>query len=238
MERLTLLGLPLDPVDMEGALSRIQAFLAEPKTHQVVTLNPEIAVRAKKDEALRRAIEEAELVTPDGVGILWAARTLLGVRLRERVTGVDLTLALLKAFPGLRVYLLGGRFGVAERAGREVERLGGVVVGVHHGYFQEERPLVEAIAKTRPDLLLVGLGERQEVFIHRHKPHLGARVAMGVGGTLDVLAGEARRPPQWAQRLGLEWLLRVGLDPKRWRRAPRLWAFVGLVLKERRSGKS
>lgn len=238
MDRLTLLGLPLDPVDMEGALSRIQAFLTEPKTHQVVTLNPEIAVRARRDEALRRAVEEAELITPDGVGILWAARTLLGVRLEERVTGVDLTLALLHTFPGLRVYLLGGRLGVAERAGREVERLGGVVVGVNHGYFREEEPLVEAIAKARPDLLLVGIGERQETFIHRRKAHLGARVAMGVGGTLDVLAGEARRPPRWAQRLGLEWLLRVGLDPKRWRRAPRLWAFVGLVLKEKRSGKS
>ncbi len=238
MERLTLLGLPLDPVDMQGALTRIKGFLAEPKPHQVVTLNPEIAVRAQSDAALRRAIEEAELVTPDGVGILWAARSLLGVKLAERVTGVDLTLALLRALPGLRVYLLGARPGVAERAAKEVERLGGVVVGTHHGFFQEEAAVVEAIAQARPDLLLVGLGEKQETFIHRHKAHLGARVAMGVGGTLDVLAGEARRPPQWAQRLHLEWLLRVGLDPKRWRRAPRLWTFVGLVLKEKRFGKS
>ena len=117
---------------------------------------------------------------------------------------------------------------------REVERLGGVVVGLHHGYFQEEAPVVAAIQKAAPDLLLVGMGERQEAFIHRHKPHLEARVAIGVGGTLDVLAGEARRPPLWAQRLGLEWLLRVGLDPKRWRRAPRLFRFAYLVLKEKR----
>jgi N-acetylglucosaminyldiphosphoundecaprenol N-acetyl-beta-D-mannosaminyltransferase len=237
MERLSLLGLPLDPVDMRQALERVRDFLAEPRTHQVVTLNPEIAVRAQKDGALLQAIREAELVTPDGVGILWAARTLLGVELPERVTGVDLTLALLEAFPGLRVYLLGGKPGVAERAAQEVERRGGKVVGAHHGYFQEEGPVVEAVAKAGPDLLLAGLGERQEVFLHRHKPHLGARVAVGVGGTLDVLAGEARRPPLWAQRMGLEWLLRVGLDPKRWRRAPRLWAFVRLVLKEKRSGK-
>jgi len=123
---------------------------------------------------------------------------------------------------------------VAEGAAREVERLGGVVVGLHHGYFQEEAPVVAAIQKAAPDLLLVGMGERQEAFIHRHKPHLEARVAIGVGGTLDVLAGEARRPPLWAQRLGLEWLLRVGLDPKRWRRAPRLFRFAYLVLKEKR----
>ncbi|GLV47531.1 UDP-N-acetyl-D-mannosaminuronic acid transferase [Thermus sp. LT1-2-5] len=234
MERLTLLGLPLDPVDMEEALRRIGGFLEGSRTCQVVTLNPEMAVRAQEDRALREAVLQAELVTPDGVGILWAARRLLGVRLPERVTGVDLTLALFRRYPGLRVYLLGGRPGVAERAAQEAERLGAKMVGFHHGYFREEAPIVEAIQKAAPDLLLVGMGERQETFIHRHKPHLGAKVAMGVGGTLDVLAGEARRPPLWAQRLGLEWLLRVGLDPKRWRRAPRLLRFAYMVLKEGR----
>lgn len=234
MERLEILGLPLDPVGMEEALERIQGFLGEEGTHQVVTLNPEIVVRAQEDEALRRAILEAELVTPDGVGILWAAKRLLGRELKERVTGVDLTLALFRRFPGLRVYLLGGRPGVAERAAEEAQRLGAQVVGAHHGYFREEGPVVEEIRQKGPDLLLVGMGERQEAFIHRHKARLGARVAMGVGGTLDVLAGEARRPPLWAQRLGVEWLLRVGLDPKRWRRAPRLFRFAYMVLRERR----
>ncbi|WP_117237260.1 WecB/TagA/CpsF family glycosyltransferase [Thermus sediminis] len=234
MARLEILGLPLDPVDMEEALLRIGGFLEEARTHQVVTLNPEMAVRAQEDEALRRAVLEADLITPDGVGILWAARRLCGVVLKERVTGVDLTLALLRRFPGLRVYLLGGKPGVAERAAREAERLGAKVVGFHHGYFREEGPVVEEIGKRAPDLLLVGMGERQEAFIRRHKPHLGARVALGVGGTLDVLAGEARRPPPWAQRLGLEWLVRVGLDPRRWRRAPRLWRFAYLVLREGR----
>ena len=118
MERLTLLGLPLDPVDMEEALKRIGGFLQEERTHQVVTLNPEIAVRAQEDEALRRAVLEAELVTPDGVGILWAVRRLHGLSLKERVTGIDLTLALLRRFPGVRVYLLGGKPGVAEGAAR------------------------------------------------------------------------------------------------------------------------
>ncbi len=235
MDRLSLLGLPLDPVDMPEALGRIGAFLEGEKTHQVVTLNPEIALRAQGDPALRQAILEAELVTPDGIGILWALRRLTGVRLRERVTGVDLTLALLRTFPGIRVYLLGGRPGVAERAAQEVERLGGRVVGYHHGYFREEGPIVQAIARAAPDLLLVGLGERQEVFIHRHKPGLRAKVAVGVGGTLDVLAGVAKRPPLWAQRMGLEWLLRVGLDPKRWRRAPRLFRFAWLVLRAKRA---
>ncbi|WP_019551254.1 WecB/TagA/CpsF family glycosyltransferase [Thermus scotoductus] len=234
MERVELLGLPLDPVGMEEGLARIQGFLKKEGTHQVVTLNPEIAVRAQEDQALRQAILEAELVTPDGVGILWAAKRLLGLELKERVTGVDLTLALLERFPGIRVYLLGGRPGVAERAAAEAKRLGAEVVGFHHGYFQEETTIVEEIREKAPDLLLVGMGEKQEVFIHRHKARLGAKVAIGVGGTLDVLAGEAKRPPVWAQRLGLEWLLRVGLDPKRWKRAPRLFRFAYMVLRETR----
>ncbi|RTG93331.1 glycosyltransferase [Thermus scotoductus] len=234
MDRLEILGLPLDPVGMEAALKRIEGFLKANTTHQVVTLNPEIAVRAQEDKALKEAIREAELITPDGVGILWAVKRLRGVALRERVTGVDLTLALLERFPGIRVYLLGGRPGVAERAALEARRLGAEVVGYHHGYFQEEEGVVEEIRQKAPDLLLVGMGERQETFIHRHKAHLRAKVAMGVGGTLDVLAGEAKRPPAWAQRLGLEWLLRVGLDPKRWKRAPRLFRFAYMVLRETR----
>ncbi len=235
MERLELLGLPLDPVSMREALERIQGFLAEPGTRQVVTLNPEITVRAQRDPELARAIREAELVTPDGIGVLWAARTLCGARLSERVTGVDLTLELFRRLgPKLRVFFLGGRPGVAERAAARAQAEWGVqVAGSHHGFFQDEAAVVARIRAARADLLLAGLGERQEVFLHRHKPHLGVRVAIGVGGTLDVLAGEARRAPEWTRRVGVEWLWRVGLDPKRWPRAGRLARFVGLVWRAR-----
>ena len=171
MERLTLLGLPLDPVDMEEALKRIGGFLQEERTHQVVTLNPEIAVRAQEDEALRRAVLEAELVTPDGVGILWAVRRLHGLSLKERVTGIDLTLALLRRFPGVRVYLLGGKPGVAEGAAREVERLKlslkalegqpyrHLVVAFHFPPFGpggEASPLLELAAGAHPQAIVYG----------------------------------------------------------------------------------
>jgi hypothetical protein len=100
VERLEILGLPLDPVDMEEALKRIGGFLEEAWTHQVVTLNPEMVVRAQEDEALRRAVLEAELITPDGVGILWAAKRLKGVALKERVTGWTSPWPFSGAFPG------------------------------------------------------------------------------------------------------------------------------------------
>ena len=233
--RLEVLGLPLDPVTMDRAVAWVADRLDASTPAQVVTLNPEIVVRSRRDPALRRAVLEAELVTPDGVGILWAVRRLAGVRLEERVTGVDLTLRLFAELgPRLRVFLLGGRPGVADSAAREAERLGVRVVGTLDGYFEDGDVAVDAVASSGANLLLAGLGERQETFLWQNKRALGVPVAIGVGGTLDVLAGEARRMPGWAQRWGVEWLLRVGLDPKRWPRAWRLLRFVAEVERARR----
>ncbi|HGY08709.1 MAG TPA: WecB/TagA/CpsF family glycosyltransferase [Oceanithermus profundus] len=235
-ERIELLDLPLDVVTMDGAVAWVRARLNAPDPAQVVTLNPEIIVRSLRDPELRRALREAELVTPDGVGVLWATRRLFGRTLPERVTGVDLTLALFEGLAGeLRVYFLGGKPGVAERAARAAaERYGVRAAGVQHGYFEDEAGVVAAVATSGANLLLAGLGERQETFLWRHKRALGVPVMIGVGGTLDVLAGEARRTPAWARRVGLEWLLRVGLDPKRWPRAWRLLRFVLTVEQARR----
>jgi len=233
--RLDLLGLPLDPVTMGRAVTWVAERLDGGAPAQVVTLNPEIVVRSWSDPELRRALLDAELVTPDGVGVLWAARRLTGVRLSERVTGVDLTLRLFDELgPRLRVFLLGGRPGVAVRAAREAERRGVEVVGTRDGYFDDETAAIRAVAASGANLLLAGLGERQETFLWRNKRTLGAAVMIGVGGTLDVLAGEARRMPEWAQRWGVEWLLRVGLDPKRWPRALRLLRFAARVERTRR----
>jgi len=235
-ERLDLLGLPLDPVTMDGAVAWVRGRLG--KGGQVVTLNPEIVVQARTNPALARAIREAELVTPDGVGVLWAVRRLHGRELPERVTGVDLTVRLFEELGGeLRVFFLGGRPGVAERAAAAArERYGVGLAGHAHGYFgeEEEAALVERVRASGANLLLAGLGPRQEVFLHRHKGRLGGAVGIGVGGTLDVLAGEARRAPAWARRLGMEWVLRVGLDPKRWPRALRLARFAWWVEREAR----
>ncbi len=120
-ERLDLRGLPLDPVTMDGAVAWVRERLGE--GGQVVTLNPEIIVQTHTNLALARAIREAELVTPDGVGVLWAVRRLYGRELPERVTGVDLTVRLFEQLGGgLRVFFLGGRPGVAERGGGGVHK--------------------------------------------------------------------------------------------------------------------
>ncbi|WP_457630082.1 WecB/TagA/CpsF family glycosyltransferase [Oceanithermus sp.] len=235
--RVRLLGLPLDLVDMETAVAWVADRLdGEPA--QIVTLNPEMVVRSRRDPRLARAVAEAELVTPDGVGILWAVRRMCGLEPAERVTGVDLTQELFTRLGGeLRVFFLGGRPGVAEQAAaRSQRRYGVAVAGFHHGYFDDEAEVVELVRASGANLLLAGLGERQEVFLHRHRQRLATPVMIGVGGTLDVLAGVKKRAPGWSRRLRLEWLLRVGGDPRRWPRAGRLLRFALLVLAERQSG--
>lgn len=236
--RINLLGLPLDPVDMDAAVAWISKRLNSGSPSQIVTLNPEIVIRSRREPLLTRAIEAAELVTPDGVGIVWAARRLCGVELPGRVTGVDLTEELFNRLgEELRVYFLGGRPGVAEQAALNAQKRYGVAVaGFQHGYFDDPEAVVALVHESGANLLLAGLGERQEVFLYEHKEALGVPVMIGVGGTLDVLAGVARRMPAWSRRLGIEWLLRVGGDPKRWPRAWRLLRFTLQVILEKQSG--
>ncbi len=232
-----MLGMPLDAVSLDEAAAWVLEALrkgpsSDGPARLVVTLNPEIVVQAMSDRGLGEAVRHADLVVADGVGVAWAARR-QGIELPGRVPGVDLVQRVLE-LGGDRVtaFLLGAKPGVAEAAAREVERRFGTrVVGTHHGYFgADEEAVCGEVAASGAGLLLAGLGEGQELFLHRHARELGATVMIGVGGTLDVLAGTVRRMPRWTTRLGLEWLFRVGLDPKRWRRLPRLWRYAMLVL--------
>ncbi len=237
-DTVSVLGYRVARVSLEEAadwtLARCRA--GEPPV-LVVTLNPEIVVRARKDARLEAALQSSGLTVADGVGVVWAARR-AGAVLPGRVPGVELAARLLElGGPRLSVFYLGAKPGVAERAAAaSSERWGTDTAGVRHGYFDHEREGAKVAAEVRAsgaDLVLAGLGEAQEVFLHEHRMALGAGVLIGVGGTLDVLAGEAARTPEWTRRLGVEWLWRVGLDPARWHRFPRLLGFARLVLSER-----
>jgi N-acetylglucosaminyldiphosphoundecaprenol N-acetyl-beta-D-mannosaminyltransferase len=231
-----VLGHAVHPVDLDTAARWTVARARSAgggDTAIVVTLNPELVVRARHDARLAAALAAAEMTVADGVGVVWAARR-AGLRLPGRVPGVELVeRALQLGGADLRVYFLGGRPGVSERAAAvAAERWGVVVSGSRDGYFDragEGDEVARTIAASRPHLLLAGLGEGQEVFLADHRRALGAGVAIGVGGTLDVLAGTARRTPAWTRRWGLEWAWRVGLDPARWHRLPRLVRFALLA---------
>ncbi|MDA8335187.1 MAG: WecB/TagA/CpsF family glycosyltransferase [Peptococcaceae bacterium] len=232
--RVELLGAGVDAVDLAGAVEIIGAWVDAGKPCQVITLNPEILYRAQNDPGLLDLINRAGLVTADGVGIVWGCRV-AGQPLPGRVAGIDLLegLARLSARKGWPVFLLGGAKGVAEEAAARlaVAHPGLKVAGTHHGFFgpDGEEAVVREVARSGAVLLFVGMGApRQEKFIAGHLPDLP--VAMGVGGSLDVLAGRVKRVGILWRRLRLEWLGRLVREPSRWRRALVLPRYVGAVL--------
>lgn len=236
-ERQCILACPVDVVTEQEALRRIARYVAEGGLHQAVTLNPEFVMRARRDHAFLRVLQSADLAVPDGIGLLLAARC-LGFRLPERVTGIDLVwgIAQLAAERGWRLFLLGGRPGVAGKASDALRRAYPAlrIVGTHAGTPADEEAdrLREYIAQAGADVLLVAYGApAQDRWIARHGSGLGLSFAMGVGGALDFLAGEARRAPPWMQGAGLEWLYRLVHEPWRWRRMLALPAFAIQVVR-------
>lgn len=224
MRSIRILGVRVDDLTEDEALARAAAMLASGRPHHVVTVNPEFVMEARRNPAFRAALERADMATPDGAGLLFAARY-LGTPLRGRVTGVALTgrLAGLAAEKGYRLFLLGAAPGVAEAAAAALRARhpGLVVVGCFAGTPEprHEPFLRQLIGAARPHLLLVAYGHpRQDLWIARNQPALGVPLAIGVGGTFDELAGVVPQAPAWMHRLGLKWLFRLIIQPQRWRR--------------------
>ncbi|WP_424952143.1 WecB/TagA/CpsF family glycosyltransferase [Deinococcus sp.] len=247
-ERLELLGHPLDPVPLDLALDILSGWIGESRSpgsrtpHTVVTLNPEFIMGCRAggpmSSEFTQAIAHADLVTADGVGIVWAARQLLGAEV-PRAPGFDLSAGLMRRHgANLKVFFLGAKPGVAEVAAqRSHEEYGIQVAGVHNGYFgtEEDVRVAELVRDSGADLLLTAMGAaRQEIFNEYWREVLNVPVMIGVGGVLDVLAGTASLAPDWTRRLGVEWIWRVVGDRRRWGRAPALARFVGLVQQEKR----
>ncbi len=234
--KVMLLGVPLVPARLTAIVEVLEKAIRLGKKTLVMTPDTTAVMRAQRDPVLCEAYWQADLVTPDGIGLIWGAR-LLGFPLPERVTGIDLVEELCRraAQQGFTLFLLGGQPGVAQAAQRRLERRfpGIKIAGTHHGYFTDDSQVLEAINVKRPNLLLVGLGvPRQELWMVKNRERLEARVIIGVGGSLDVLAGRVRRAPRGWQRLGLEWLYRVLRQPGRLPRAlaiPRFLLWVGLL---------
>lgn len=218
---MEVLGCALDAVDIDGALARIDSAIAERRFIRHADVNASKVVAMQTDDEMRDSIARAELVVADGQSVVWAAR-LLGRPLPGRVAGIDLmhrTIELAER-RGYSIYILGARQDVLERA---VERLsadhpGLNVAGYRNGYFDEsEDPAVAAeIRDTGADILLVAISSpRKEYFLGRYGGGLDVPYVMGVGGSIDVVAGVTRRAPVWVQRAGLEWAFRLVQEPRR-----------------------
>ena len=214
-----ILGVQFDNLTMQEAAQRGREFLTSDRFHYVVTPNPEFLLAAEKDGQFRALLNGADLVLPDGIGVIYSAK-LLGRPLKERVPGIDFASAMLSALDDLggRLYLLGAKPGVAEEAGRRIltQYPHIVLCGTQDGYFKDDAQAARQAAQARPDLMFVCLGApKQERWMAQYGPSTGARLAIGLGGALDVFAGNIQRAPEVWQKLGLEWAYRLKKEPRR-----------------------
>jgi len=220
-DRALVLGCAIDRCDMAQTVARCEAAIERGRFVQQVSINAAKLVAMREDPELRAAIERCELVNADGQSVVWASR-LLGDPLPERVAGIDLMheLLALAARRGYGVYILGARDEVLETA---VERLraqfpGLRIAGYRNGYFDEgeSAAIAAEIGASGAEILFVAISSpRKERWLGEHGRTLGVHFAMGVGGSIDVVAGVTRRAPRIWQRLGLEWLYRLLQEPRR-----------------------
>lgn len=234
-KKLNILGVGVDTFDMDGAVEFLTDALSKDGLTKVYTPNSEILLHAYKNEDYANVLNRAELVTADGIGVVYASK-ILGSSLPERVSGFDLANELLRvSAPSEKtLYLFGGKPGVAEKAAEKITSLysGIEIVGVADGYFdtEKEAKILSDINKKSPDILFVCLGfPKQERWIDAHSD-INAKIAMGLGGSLDVFAGTVKRAPKIYQKLGIEWLYRLIKQPSRFIRMLALPKFGFTVL--------
>ena len=236
-----ILGIGFDDLSRQEAAQRGAELLAEDKFHYVVTPNPEFILAAEKDADFRAVLNGADLVLPDGIGVVYSAK-ILGTPLKERVPGIEFAADMLACLNemGGRLFLLGAKPGVAQKAGENIlARYPNIVLcGARDGYFKDEEAVLLEVAAARPDLLFVCLGApKQEKWMARWGQHTGARMAIGLGGCLDVFAGNVERAPESWQKLGLEWAYRLKKEPKRIGRMAKLPLVLVKAAGQRVAGK-
>lgn len=239
LHREEIMGIPFISSSFQETLDELVREIEQGHKCRVITANPEMVMLVKKDDEVKQIVQSADYVTPDGVGILLAGK-LLGKPIRERITGYDLTLSLLSIanVKRWRLYLLGASPEVMEGVNHKIrEQYPHIDLQSHHGFFNEdeETSIVEQIKSHRPHLLLVALGmPKQEKWLQKYQDQLLFNLAMGVGGTFDVISGKVKRAPLLWQRLGVEWLYRLLKEPWRWKRMLALPQFVLHVLFSRK----
>ena len=228
-----VMGVSVHHVTMQQTLAYIEQFMQEPRLHQIVTANPEFAVKAQNDTDFCQLIQEADLSVSDGYGLVWATAR-LGDPVPERVPGSELVYHVAKrcAEKQWKLFLLGAAPGIAEKAGKRLQQtypelqIAGSYAGTPH--LNENDQIIDRINQSQADVLYVAYGApNQDKWIARNRNQLQTvRLAIGVGGSLDFISGKIKRAPSWVQELKLEWLYRVVQQPARWRRLLILPRFI------------
>ncbi len=246
-ETVEAFGVRISVVSMQQALDRIEEFIHERTPHHVATSDANAILTAQKDPLYADILRRAALITPDGYGVIWGVR-LMNLPIYERVTGVDMVTGICErgARHGYSIYILGSEHGVAATAAANLQaRYPGLkVAGTHHGFWRKEAKeagldveaadarMAEVIRAAAPDVVFVAMGiPSQEKFIAAQMERMNVPVALGVGGSFDVYSGKFNRAPAAVQRVGLEWLYRVWIDPSRWKRMGYVPKFIAFALK-------
>ena len=235
--RINVLGVGFDNVTMAEATARGRELLEAEGAHYVVTPNPEIVEACRADAEAMAAVNGADLVLPDGIGVIYGAK-MLKTPLKERVPGIEFGTAMIEscAKSGKSVYLLGAKPGVAEQAAENLkERFAGLMIaGTHDGYFKDDAEAAAWIKESGADMALICLGApKQEKFMAKYGEATGAKLLLGLGGSLDVFAGVAQRAPAFYVDHNLEWFYRLVKNPSRIGRMMKLPLFLVHVAKEK-----
>lgn len=239
--RVDVLGVGFDNVTMDQAVAEGVRLMNTEGAHYVVTPNPEIVETCREDNEAMEAVQKANLVIADGIGVVYGAK-MLGTPLKGRVPGVEFAQNLMAkmAESGKTLYLLGSKPGIAELAAEKLTaRFPGLrIAGTHDGYFKEDGPVLEDIRKSGADVVFVCLGApKQEKWMLHNGSDTGAHLLVGLGGCLDVFSGTVQRAPEVFQKWGLEWLYRLLKNPSRIGRMMKLPLFLVHVAGEKRTRK-
>mgnify|MGYP002644772687 FL=1 len=236
--RIDVLGVGFDNLTMDEAVAEGLRLTESQGNHYVVTPNPEIVELCRENLAAKIAVNEADLVLADGIGVVKGA-AMLGTPLKGRVPGIEFAAGLMAglAAKGKKLYLLGAKPGVAEQAAGRLQTTypGLVIAGTHDGYFKDDAAVAEEIRKTGADVVFVCLGApKQELWMKKFGPATGAHLLCGLGGSLDVFAGVVERAPKFWSDHGLEWFYRLCREPRRIGRMMKLPLFLVHVRQEKR----
>ncbi len=244
MKKIDIMGTRINNVTMDETVKVCEKKIANDEQFVVYTPNTEFVMMAKNDEEFKDLLNKSDLNIPDGIGLIYAAK-IKKHPLKEKVAGYDLTVNLIKLAneKGLKIYFVGGKPGVAEKAAQNIKKdyPNVNIVGVSDGYFkgthlgmqghEEEKKIIDDINDKAPDMLFVGFGaKKQEQWIEYNKKLINAKIIVGNGGTVDGLAGEVKRAPDIYIKLGLEWFYRLMKEPKRIKRQMLLPQFMLKVI--------
>lgn len=230
MDRINVLGVGFDNLTMDEAVAEGVRLMNGEGAHYVVTPNPEIVEICASDAEAKRAVNGADMVIADGIGVVYGAK-LLGTPLKSKLPGIEFASELMgkMAEQGKSLFLLGAKPGTAELAAENLKKKynGLRIAGTNDGYFRDDAPVVEKIKNSGADVVFVCLGApKQEKWMEKNGKDTGAHLLLGIGGSLDVFAGTVKRAPEIYQKLGMEWFYRLLKQPSRIGRMAKLPLFL------------